>query len=72
METTLTAIAAPTKTIYTPPPVEVRTAEERRLVLQFLVLLRHCQENAIITLLKERMGFRWWANGQPAGVLRIE
>jgi hypothetical protein len=52
--------------------VEVRTAEERRLVLQFLALLRRCQENAIITLLKEHTGFRWWANGQPAGVLRVE
>jgi hypothetical protein len=70
METTLTAVAAPT--IYIPPPVEVRTAEERRLVLQFLALLRRCQENAIITLLKESTGFRWWANGQPAGVLRVE
>ena len=72
LDTSTTLPVAYTTTLYSPPPVEVDNAEESRLVRQFLYLLRQAKSGSILTLLKEQDKFRWWANGQPAGVMRLE
>lgn len=64
------ATAAPSDPLAMPLAVTCETEFERRVLTKFLELLRHSRTGAMIVALKESGLARFWANGQPAGVVK--